>query len=216
MKLHAATLWQCDFFTKKVLTIKGFRDAFVLVFLHVGTRRAFVTPASFNPNREWAEQQAKAFVAHVKKSGIATEIAMRDRDGKYTPPFDEALRDAGLTVRKSAPQSPNTQVFVERFIQTLQQECLDYIIPIGMQHLDHLVAEAVIRDSGMFGGSSAYDRNVCEIDGIDKPITCALDIPAPDAEPVVILPALGKNRFDAEPADRRRRSRCPRSGWAAR
>jgi len=144
LKLHAATLWQCDFFTKKVLTVKGFRDAFVLVFLHVGTRRAFATPATFHPNREWAEQQAKAFVEHVKQTGLTTEIVMRDRDGKYTPPFDEALRDAGFTVRKSAPQSPNTQAFVERFIQTLQQECLDYFIPIGMQHLDHLVAETLV------------------------------------------------------------------------
>ena len=144
LKLRAATLWQCDFFTKKVLTIKGFRDAFVLVFLHVGTRRAFVTPASFNPNREWAELPAKAFVAHVKQTGLSTEIVTRDQDGKYTPPSDQALKDAGLTVRKSACQSPNTQAFVERFIQTLQQECLDYFIPIRMQHLDHLVAEAVI------------------------------------------------------------------------
>jgi len=143
LKLHAATLWQCDYFSKKVLTIKGFRDAFVLVFLHVGTRRAFVSPASFNPNRDWAEQQAKAFVAHIKQTDIATQMVMRDRDGKYTPPFDEALQAAGLKVRKSAPRSPNTQAFVERFIQTLQQECLDYFIPVGMPHLDHLVAEVV-------------------------------------------------------------------------
>ncbi len=122
LKLHAATLWQCDFFSKKVLTIKGFRDAFVLIFLHVGTRRAFVTPATFHPNREWAEQQAKAFIAHVKQtglSGLSADIVMRDRDGKYTPPFDQALQDAGLTVRKTAPRSPNTQAFVERFIQTV-------------------------------------------------------------------------------------------------
>ena len=143
LKLHAATLWQCDYFSKKVLTIKGFRDAFVLVFLHVGTRRAFVTSASFNPNREWAEQQAKAFIAHVQQTGIATELVMRDRDGKFTPPFDEALKTAGLAIRKSSPRSPNTQAFVERFIQTLQHECLDHFIPIGLKHIDHLVAETV-------------------------------------------------------------------------
>jgi hypothetical protein len=68
---------------------------------------------------------------------------MRDRDGKFTPPFDKALKDAGFTVRKSAPQSPNTQAFVERFIQTLQQEYRDYFIPVGSKHLDHLVAETV-------------------------------------------------------------------------
>ncbi|MGE0538532.1 MAG: integrase core domain-containing protein [Pirellulales bacterium] len=70
-------------------------------------------------------------------------MVMRDRDGKYTAPFDAALQAAGLKVRKSAPQSPNTQAFVERFIQTLQHECLDNFIPIGLTHLDHLVAETL-------------------------------------------------------------------------
>lgn len=39
LKFHASTLWQCDFFSTRVLTPRGFRDLFVLVFQHVGTRR---------------------------------------------------------------------------------------------------------------------------------------------------------------------------------
>jgi putative transposase len=39
LKQHAASLWQCDFFSKKVLTIKGIRDAFVIAFLNVKTRQ---------------------------------------------------------------------------------------------------------------------------------------------------------------------------------
>jgi putative transposase len=31
--------------------------------------------------------------------------------------------------------------FVERFIQTLQQECLDYFVEFGERHMDHFVAE---------------------------------------------------------------------------
>jgi hypothetical protein len=31
--------------------------------------------------------------------------------------------------------------FVERFIQTLQQECLDYFVVSGERHMDHLVSE---------------------------------------------------------------------------
>lgn len=54
-------------------------------------------------------------------------------------------KDTGVTVRKTAPQSPSTQAFVERCIQTLRQECLDYFIPIGTRHLDHLVLETVAR-----------------------------------------------------------------------
>jgi putative transposase len=30
---------------------------------------------------------------------------------------------------------------VERFIQTIQQECLDYFVILGQKHFDYLVAE---------------------------------------------------------------------------
>jgi putative transposase len=35
LKMHAATLWQCDFFAHKVLTLRGVREFFVIAFLHV-------------------------------------------------------------------------------------------------------------------------------------------------------------------------------------
>jgi putative transposase len=53
LKIHAATLWQCDFYAKKVLTVKGFRDLYLLVFLHVETWRAFIAPSTFHPNEAW-------------------------------------------------------------------------------------------------------------------------------------------------------------------
>ncbi|TWT29625.1 integrase core domain-containing protein [Blastopirellula retiformator] len=36
-----------------------------------------------------------------------------------------------------------TNAFVERFIQPIQQECLDHFIVFGEQHMDHLVNEFV-------------------------------------------------------------------------
>ncbi len=105
LKIHAATLWQCDFYSKKVLTIKGFRDLFLLVFIHVDTRRVFIAPSTFHPN--------------------------------------EVLKSANLDVKKASHRSPNTNAFVERFIQTLQQECIDYFVVFGEQHMDHLVSEMV-------------------------------------------------------------------------
>jgi putative transposase len=49
---------------------------------------------------------------------------------------------AGATSKQLARQvayrSPNTVAFVERFIQTLGQECLDHFIVFGERHLNHL------------------------------------------------------------------------------
>ena len=110
LKIHAATPWQCDSFPKKVLTPKGFRDIFVLVFLHVDTRRVFVTPATFKTGEAWMREQAEAFVRHVKDSGLKADIVMPDHDGKFTKEFDQTLRDADLQVKKAAYRSPNTVV----------------------------------------------------------------------------------------------------------
>jgi putative transposase len=63
---------------------------------------------------------------------------MHDRDSKFSAAFDAELGAAGLRVQKSSFRSPNTVAFVERFIQTIQQECLDYFIVFGERHLNHL------------------------------------------------------------------------------
>ena len=126
-----------------MLTPKGLRDIFVLVFLHVETRRVFVTPATFKTGDAWMREQAEAFVQHVKDSGLQADIVMHDRDDKFTEDFDQTLKDADLRVQKAAYRSPNTVAFVERFIQTMQQECLDHFIVFGERHMNHLVREMV-------------------------------------------------------------------------
>ena len=89
------------------------------------------------------EEQAKAFLKHVDETGLGATVVMHDRDTKFTASFDEVLKLANLDVKKTSHRSPNTNAFVERFIQTLQQECLDYFIVFGEQHMDHLVAEMI-------------------------------------------------------------------------
>ena len=115
-----ATLWQCDFLSIRSLTTKGIRDLYLLVFLHVESRRVFVSPATFHPNKGWACDQAKAFADHAEESGLGADIVMHDRDGKFMAEFDATLKDAGLRVQKAAYRSPNTVAFVERFNQTLR------------------------------------------------------------------------------------------------
>jgi len=143
LKMHAASLWQCDFYSKKVLTLKGFRDLYLLIFLHVDSRRVFISPSTFHPNEEWVKEQANAFLEHTKTTGLEAKVVMHDRDTKFTASFDEILSSDQGEVKEAAFRSPNTNAFVERFIQTIQQECLDYFIVFGQEHMDHLVNEFV-------------------------------------------------------------------------
>jgi putative transposase len=143
LKIHAATLWQCDFFSKRVLTPIGFRELFVVVFLHVGTRRVFLTPATRHPNEAWVIEQAKAFVRHARAKNLGAEIIMHDRDTKFTAGFDAVLKKAGPKPRRSAYRAPNTAAYVERFVQSIKQECLDYFVVVGERHMDHLCKEFI-------------------------------------------------------------------------
>ncbi len=74
---------------------------------------------------------------------------MHDRDTKFTKSFNETLSAGMSDVKISAFRSPNTNTntntntnaYVERFIQSLQQECLDHFVVFGKAHFDHLCSE---------------------------------------------------------------------------
>ena len=101
-------------------------------------------PASASPTT-WVGEQAAAFVRHLAEVGQdpATTLLFRDRDGKYTPPFDANLRAAGVDVRQTPVKSPNMNAFIERWGQSLRVECLDRILALGETHFNFLVREYV-------------------------------------------------------------------------
>ena len=66
-----------------------------------------------------------------------------DADTNLGKAFDHALRTNGLEPQRLQPHSPNMNVFVERWIQSIQLECLDHFIALGEAHLNYLVAQFV-------------------------------------------------------------------------
>jgi putative transposase len=143
LKMHAETLWQCDFFSKRLISRKGIRQAFALVFLNVATRRVWVSPCTCKPTGAWMESQAHAFMNHMLEQNCKAELVTRDRDRTFIWRFDEVLRDRGAQIKTLSYRSPNLNAYVERFIQTIQVECMDHFLVFGEQHFDYLVREYV-------------------------------------------------------------------------
>ena len=171
VKAHAATLWQCDFFGVRVLTARGWKDAFVLAWIHVATRKVFTSEATYNPNAAWVEDQGRAFVRHVREGrGPACATVMRDNDAKYTAAFDAGLTAAGVEVRPTPYRSPNLNAYIERWVQSIKFECLDAFVPLGLASLDLLVGEYVAHyhaerphqslDNKPIGGATATAEGV--------------------------------------------------------
>lgn len=85
LRIHAETLWQVDFFSKDVWTITGPQQIFALAFIHLATRRVFVTPGTIKPNAVWVESQACAFLDHAAAEQLPCgEFTSNPRDCWYT------------------------------------------------------------------------------------------------------------------------------------
>jgi putative transposase len=139
LKRHADTMWQCDFACKRKWTIKGMVDLYFLVFIHIGTRRIWVSPCTANPTGDWTAQQARNFDMFLQDENLPCTILQRDQDTKYVQAFDDVFTGGGRTIKKTPIKSPNLQAFVERVIQTLKHEVLNGFCVVSEQHLNHIL-----------------------------------------------------------------------------
>lgn len=66
-----------------------------------------------------------------------------DRDPVFTQEFRVRLEHAGIEPVRLPRRSPNLNAYVERFNRSIQEECLDRVVPLGEAHLRKLVREYV-------------------------------------------------------------------------
>ncbi|MEM1213253.1 MAG: integrase core domain-containing protein [Planctomycetota bacterium] len=139
VKLHLNTLVACDFFCKNVWTLRGKQQAYLLVFMHIGSRRVWVSPTTYHPNGEWVLQQVRNLLMWLDEHGLEATHLIHDRDTKFTAAFDRLLHAAGIRVVKSPVMTPNANAFAESWIATVRRECLDHFACFSLGHVDHLV-----------------------------------------------------------------------------
>lgn len=101
------------------------------------------TTRTEHPAAEWVAKQAHVFRAATSRGKTACRVHIRDSDTKFGKAFDEALWEQGITPIALPHCAPNLNAHVERFIQTLQVECLDRFIVLWSSHLDHLTTEFI-------------------------------------------------------------------------
>jgi putative transposase len=144
IKRHIKTLWACDFFTKKVWTVRGLVEYYILFFIHIETRQVHIVGMTPNPDGIWMAQQARNLSMFFAEQGMhfPTHIIL-DRDTKFTKVFKSILEYDGIEFREIPPLSPNLNPFAERWVQSVKRECLDHFIVFGEGHLQHLLREYV-------------------------------------------------------------------------
>jgi transposase InsO family protein len=72
-------------------------------------------------------------------SDQAFRFLIRDRDSKYSGPFDEVFRSEGIRIVKTPVRAPKANAIAERFVRTIRAECLDWLLILNRRHLEHVV-----------------------------------------------------------------------------
>lgn len=84
LKIHAETLWQCGFTSKKTWTLNGLIDMSLLVFIHIGTHRVCVVSEFLAHDHDERSHQGIGNVpisGMAKQNGKGNEIICRERLG---------------------------------------------------------------------------------------------------------------------------------------
>jgi putative transposase len=127
-----------DFFTKKIHTLRGTFTAYCLVFIHLGSRRVWCSPATYHPNGEWVVQQNRNAAMWLKDEGIEAKFLLSDRDAKYPDAVKHFWKSEHVRCLKSPPRAPKANAFVESFIGTLKRECLSHFVCFSRDQLDYI------------------------------------------------------------------------------
>ncbi|MFA6132855.1 MAG: integrase core domain-containing protein [Phycisphaerae bacterium] len=137
--MHMNVMVACDFFCKTLWTPLGKRVAYVLAFVHLESRKVFLSPATLNPTDEWMRQQARNVDMWAEEEGINLRFLIHDRDAKYSQAFDEHFHREKGGVVLTPFQAPVANCFAESWIGSLKRECLNLFLCFGLGQLDHIV-----------------------------------------------------------------------------
>ena len=104
----------------------------------------------------------------------------------YVTDFDQVFKDAQCRVIRTAPQAPNQNAFIERWVRSIRYECLNHFIVFGKKHFDFLVSSYLSHYNGFRPHQG---------EGIDnKPLAgkwSKIDEPLAAGEQVVCIESLG-------------------------
>src|SRR5256885_2577832 len=136
VRAHRQSLLAVDFFTVETVWLQRL---YVLFFIELGSRRVHVAGCTANPNAPSVIQQARQLSWTVAERAQPLRFLIRDRDQKFTDPFDEVFRSDGMEVILTPFRTPQANGVAERFVRTVRTECLDWLLILNQHHLERIL-----------------------------------------------------------------------------
>ena len=124
-------------------TNAGLRRYFVFFVIALKTRRVHIAGIHPQPDGRWMEQMARNLTDPVDCFLRTARQLIHDRDPLYTRVFGEILTSGDVGPIRLPPKSPNLNAYAERFVRSINEECLHRVVPLGEGHLRLIVHEYV-------------------------------------------------------------------------
>ena len=137
LRQQAASILECDFLTVDTLPLRRF---YVLFFIELASRRVHLAGSTTNPDGGWVSQQARNLLMQLDDEAVLPRFLIHDRDSRFTREFDEVFRSEGIRVIKAPVRAPKARAHAERWVGSVRRECLDRLLIVGRNHLQHVLA----------------------------------------------------------------------------
>jgi hypothetical protein len=123
--------------SRPALSGRSCNSYYALFFIAHGSRRVWLGGCTTNPTGAWVTQQARNLGLDFVDQGV--RFLIRDRDSKYSGPFDEVFRSGGIRIVKTPVRAPKANAIAERFVRTVRSECLDWLLILNRRHLERVL-----------------------------------------------------------------------------
>jgi hypothetical protein len=115
LRLYKNQILACDFFTVETI---WFKTIYVLFFIHLGTRKIFVSGCTTNPDTTWITQQARQVVWDLKDNDQKISFLLHDNDTKFTSSFDRVFSSQGVEFVHTPYKAPRANAYAERWVRS--------------------------------------------------------------------------------------------------
>jgi putative transposase len=132
LRNHAAQVWACDFLQ---VTDLFFRPLFAFFIVELKSRKVIHVGVTRSPTDDWMAQQLREATPY----GLAPKYLICDNDSKFGHCFARVATTSGIKLLKTPYHAPRANAVCERFLRSVRQECLDYLLILHERQLQRVL-----------------------------------------------------------------------------
>jgi putative transposase len=112
---------------------------YVLFFLHLGSRKVPVAGVTPHPHEAWMAQVARNVTMEAWGFLSPGQYLLHDRGTTFCPTFQHIIDDADVECIVLPPRSPNLHAYAERWVRSVKDEALAWLMLFDEGSLQHVL-----------------------------------------------------------------------------